>query len=284
MLTVLEALNLSTEYLDNKSIESPRLNAELFLAKILNCKRLELYLNFDRNLTENEKTTYRNFISRRGKNEPLQYITGEVEFYGIELQINNNVLIPRQETEILIDTILEVTDKDSEIKILDIGTGSGNIAIALAKNLTNARIFSIDISEKALEVARNNALQNDLETRIEFIKLDILSDSLGELSNFDIIVSNPPYVSKNDFGDLQKEIINHEPHEAITDYADGFVFFRKISEFGKNLLNNNGYLFFEAAQGQSETITEIMRENGFSEIIVKKDYAEIDRVVFGVKQ
>jgi len=284
MLTVLEALNLSTEYLDNKLIESPRLNAELLLAKVFDCKRLELYLNYDRSLNEKEKNTYRNFISRRGKNEPLQYITGDVEFYGIELQVNNNVLIPRPETEILVDTILEKVDKNRELNILDIGTGSGNIAIALAKNLSNAKVLSIDVSEKALEVARNNALQNELENRIEFIKLDILSDSLDQLSNFDNIVSNPPYVSKKDFGDLQKEIINYEPHEAVTDYDDGFVFFRKISEIGKSLLNKDGYLFFEAAQGQSETIIKIMRENGYSNIDSVKDYADIDRVIMGMKK
>ncbi len=284
MLTVLEALNLSTEYLDNKSIESPRLNAELLLAKILNCKRLELYLNYDRNLTEKEKNTYRNFISRRGKNEPLQYITGEVEFYGIELQVNNNVLIPRPETEILIDTILEKVDKERELMILDIGSGSGNIAIALAKNLTNAKIVSIDVSENALEVARNNALQNELETRIEFIRLNILSDNLEDLSNFDIIVSNPPYVSNEEFGGLQKEILDYEPHEAVTDFGDGFVFFRKISEIGKSLQNKSGYLFFEAAQGQSETIKKIMTENGYSNIDTVKDYADINRVIMGMKK
>ena len=134
MLTVLEAINLSTEYLTKKDIESPKLNAELLLAHILNCKRLDLYLSYDRPLDENETNKYRDFIKRRGKCEPLQYIIGSVEFYGLEFKVNPSVLIPRQETEILIETILETVSKENDLRILDIGTGSGIIAICLAKH------------------------------------------------------------------------------------------------------------------------------------------------------
>ena len=162
MITVLESINLSTQYLSEKGIESPRTNAELLLANIIGCKRLELYLSFDRPLGETELQKYREQIKRRGRFEPLQYITGKVEFYGLELKVNPSVLIPRPETELLVENILNQFSKEKEPIILDIGCGSGNIAIALAANLPAAKITSTDVSAEALKVAEENSERHNV--------------------------------------------------------------------------------------------------------------------------
>ena len=189
MITVLEAIKLSTDYLDKKNVESPRANAEILLAEVLNCKRLELYLSFDKPISENELSNYREFIKKRGMRIPLQYIIGFVEFYGLKIIVNQNVLIPRPETELLVEKIINDSSSNftkSNIRILDIGAGSGNISIALSKNLKNSNVLGIDISEKALEVAKQNAENNLVQNNIEFRKFDIKVDDITELGKFDI--------------------------------------------------------------------------------------------------
>ena len=237
MLTVLESLNLSADYLQKHDIESPRINAELLLASILNCKRLDLYLAFDKPLSENELEKYRNFIKRRGKFEPLQYITGSVEFYGIEIKVNPSVLIPRPETEILIDSIIGQVKTKKEISILDIGCGSGNIAIALAANISNCKVFGIDISKDALKISMENAEVNGVKNKTEFHLKDILSDDFSDLPKMDIIVSNPPYVAEDKFAALQNEIKYFEPNFAVIVFSDVYKFFKAISKSEIHLLN-----------------------------------------------
>jgi len=259
------------------------MNAELLLAHILECQRLDLYLRFNQPLNKIETDTYRDYISRRGNYEPYQYIVGDVEFYGLKFFVDKNVLIPRQETEILIETILEKYPKDEELKILDIGTGSGNIPISLAVNLPESKVISIDVSAEAIKVAEQNRELHDLKSRVGFIKSDILVDILDKYNNtFDIIVSNPPYVKKEEFGTLQKEITEFEPEIAVTDFEDGLKFYKEISKKSKILLKGNGMLFFEVGQGQAEEVKNIMLENELIDVEIQKDLSEIERVVFGV--
>lgn len=282
MLTVLESLELSTKFLQNKGIESPRLNAELLLSHILNCKRLELYLRFNQPLNSSETNTYRNYISRRGNFEPYQYIIGEVEFYGLRILVDKNVLIPRQDTEILIEAILSKYSQE-DLKLLDIGTGSGNIPITLATHLSNSKIIATDISQNAILIAEKNRKLHNMQSRIGFIKSDFINDNLDNYKNkFDIVVSNPPYVNNGEFKTLQKEITEYEPQIAVTDFSDGLKFYKVISKKSKNLLKHNGMLFFEVGKGQSEDVKNIMLDNGFTNIEIVKDFNEIDRVVFGV--
>ena len=281
MIAVLESIKLSTQFLTEKGIESPRANAEILLADILNCKRLDLYLLFDRPLTEVEIQRYREYLKRRGTFEPLQYITGKVEFYGIEILVDRSVLIPRPETELLIENIIKQYSDKNNLSILDIGSGSGNISIALAQNFPSAKITSTDISDEALKIANKNAVQNNVADRINFIKHDILEDDFNSFQSFDIIVSNPPYVSKESFSKLQKEIINFEPRSAVTDEKDGYTFFTVIAEKASKKLNDNGKLFFEIAEGQSNEVVKIMGKNNFTNIVVIKDYQRIDRIVYG---
>ena len=283
MLTVLQVLNKSTDYLEKKGIESPRMNAELLLADLLKCKRLELYLMYDRPLTEKELTEYRGYLKRRSTFEQTQYIIGTVEFYGLEFRVSPAVLIPRPETEILVETVINSVNKEDELQIMDIGSGSGNISIAIAVNLPNAYVTGIEISESAIAVAEENLKKYDLNKRVAFLNFDILRVNKDELSDFDIIVSNPPYVSKGDYDKVQKEIINYEPNFAVTDFYDGFKFYRKIISLTAQILKPSGKIFLEIAQGQSQKINEIMKENNFKEISIVQDYQKIDRVIYGVK-
>lgn len=280
MLVVLESLKLSTEFLEKKGIESPRLNAELLLAEILNCKRLDLYLKFDRPLDENEVAKYREWISRRGKFEPLQYIIGKVEFYGLQFKVTPDVLIPRPETEILVEEAIKFCKSKNGLKILDIGTGCGNIPISLSKNLSEVEIVAIDVSEKAIQVANENAELNEVKSKIQFIVSDVNNFSAGaEL--FDVVVSNPPYVSSEEYPNLQNEIIQYEPSIAVTDLNDGLRFYKVIAERSKLFLKNGSKIFLEIGKGQAEDVVKILSENNFVNIQLIKDFQQVDRIVAG---
>ena len=281
MITVLEVIKLSTEYLQKKGVEAPRANAEILLAEILKCKRLELYLSFDKPLAENEVQIYREAIRKRGLRIPLQYIVGNVEFYGLKLIVNENVLIPRPETELLVEKIINESDKSASLKILDIGVGSGNISLSILKNLPNTNVVAIDISESALEVAKQNAELNSLQDRIELKHFDIMKDDLNSLGKFDLIVSNPPYVSVNDFESLEPELKVHEPRIALTDNSNGISFYKSIIEASDQILNRPGKIYFELGMGQSMEVKNLFDQKGFSNITITKDYSGIDRIISG---
>lgn len=283
MITVLEAIKLSTEYLSKKGIDSPRINAELLLADVIKCKRLDLYLAFDRPLAEEELNKYRELIKRRASFEPLQYITGTVEFYGLELKINPSVLIPRPETELLVDNILINFSKEAELNILDIGTGSGNIPIALAYHLPNAQIIATDISAEALTLAQENASEHNLSDRIRFMQHNIVKADMDNFPLLDLVVSNPPYVSVVNYSSLQKEIKDYEPRAALTDESDGLSFYRVIAQKAFPKIKRRGKLFFEIAQGQHDDVKDLMIKNNFSNIEVVKDYQNIERIISGEK-
>ncbi|MBK9099710.1 MAG: peptide chain release factor N(5)-glutamine methyltransferase [bacterium] len=283
MITVLEAIKLSTEYLSKKGIDSPRINAELLLADVIKCKRLDLYLTFDRPLAEEELNKYRELIKRRAGFEPLQYITGTVEFYGLELKINPSVLIPRPETELLVENILNIFSKEADLNILDIGTGSGNIPITLAYHLPKAQIIATDINAEALILAKENASKYNLSDRIRFMQHDILKEDMDKFPEFDLVVSNPPYVSLESFSSLQKEIKDYEPKTAVTDGSDGLSFYRVIVQKASPKIKEGGKLFFEMAQGQYDDVKDLMIKNNFSHIEVVKDYQNIERIISGEK-
>ena len=281
MITVLEVIKLSTEYLQKKGVESPRANAEILLAEILKCKRLELYLAFDKPLAENEVQVYREAIRKRGLRIPLQYIVGNVEFYGLKLIVNENVLIPRPETELLVEKIINDSDKSNNLKILDIGVGSGNISLSISKNLPNSKVVAIDISKTALYVANQNAEINSLQDRIEFRLFDIMNDNLNSLGKFDLIVSNPPYVSENDYESLEPELKNHEPKIALTDNSNGISFYKRIIEASQPILNKTGKIYFELGIDQSAQVQEYFKQNNFTNIKITKDYSGIERIICG---
>jgi release factor glutamine methyltransferase len=282
MLTVLESIKLSTEFLEKKGIESPRLNAEILLSEILNCKRLDLYLKFDQPLKELEISKYREWIKRRGLYEPIQYIIGKIEFFGLQFRVNSSVLIPRPETEILVEEVIKYSKSKNGLKILDIGTGSGIIAIAIAKQLEDSQITAIDISQEAINLAIENAVTNEVISKLNFLMSDIKDFENNE--KFDVVVSNPPYISKEDFPSLQNEIKDYEPRIALTDSNDGLDFYKIISKRSKSLLKKDGRIYFEVGKGQADNVKRILIENDFICIRSINDYQQIERVVTGVMQ
>lgn len=274
---ILEILKLSTDYLNNKGIESPRLNTELIISKVTGISRIGLYTHFDKPLNTKEIDKIREMISRRAKFEPLQYIIGDTQFLDLNINVNSNVLIPRPETESLIEKVIE-TEKDSnkKLKILDIGTGSGCIAIALAKYYKNSEVIAADISESAIKTAKENA-ENAGINNIQFFQFDILQKK--PKSKFDIIVSNPPYISENDYNKLEKELF-YEPKNALSDGGDGFAFYRRYAEIFESILNENAKFFLEIGFGQYEKIYEIFSVTKL-QISVSKDLNGVERIVCG---
>lgn len=281
MPNVLEAIKLSADYLQKYNIESPRLNAELLLAEILNCKRFDLYLIYDKPLSNDEIIKYREFLKRRSNREPLQYIVGHLEFYGYKYFVNPSVLIPRPETELLVESVLKCYTVNDEIRIMDIGVGSGNISISLLKNLPCSAVVGIDVSDEALPVAYKNAVENHVSDKLELIKFDILQDDYKTLGKFDLIISNPPYISQEDFNNLEPELKVYEPAISLTDYANGYSFYKRIIDISEGLLNPQGKLFFEIGKGQHEIVKGMMLQNGFKGITVVKDYSQTDRIIYG---
>jgi release factor glutamine methyltransferase len=285
---VIELLNWSSEYLNEKGFENARLNAERLLGHTLNLSRVDLYLNYERPLVAGELDRFKGFLKRRLQHEPLQYILGETEFFSLRFKVNPDVLIPRPETEILVETVLQKCRQkfgvEKDIAILDIGVGSGSIAVALAQNLPAARITAIDISDASLATATENASLNEVADQIEFRLMDFFGNNLAnEFQHaFDVIVSNPPYISDAEFPKLPAEVREFEPRFALKDGADGLNSYRQIAATAPMILNLGGFVAVEVGLGQAQFVTEFFTKNGLSQIQVVPDLNSIDRVVCGV--
>lgn len=277
--TIAELINWGSGYFSEKGISSPRLNIELILSNILNCNRLDLYLNYDKPLNEAELTKLRLQASRRGKHEPLQHITGKAAFLEFEMSVNKSVLIPRAETEELVHLAIGLLKTKSIINsIIDIGTGSGCIAIAMAKAFPQASVIACDLSNESLSLAKQNA-QNYNIHNIEFVNLDIMNNIPA--LKFDLIISNPPYIPKSEISELAIDVKNYEPLNALTDDADGLSFFRRFSEIFPEMLLPEGIFCLECGFNQATIIKEIFLEAGISTEF-KKDFQGIDRFIFGL--
>ena len=266
-----------TNYLNSKSIEDSKKCIDLLLCNVLNLERIDLYIKNELPLNVFELNEIKEKIKRLVKNEPLQYVLGDVSFYGLKFYVNSNVLIPRPETEELVDLIVKENSNKSFINILDIGCGSGCIGISLAKSFPQAKCYAIDISPGAIETAKLNANANEINN-IEFYVLDILKKI--PKTKFDIIVSNPPYISTNEFNDLDKNVKDFEPRAALTDEADGLSFYRRFNEIFERMLTENGIFYFENSYEQGEKVSKIFSEKYEVETI--KDINKIERFVKGV--
>ncbi|HES58909.1 MAG: peptide chain release factor N(5)-glutamine methyltransferase [Calditrichaceae bacterium] len=295
--TLLELLNTTTQYFTDKNIDNPRLNAEELLGKILNLNRVQLYVAFERPLTDKEVSNFRELVKRRIQREPLQHILGQTEFMGYPFIVNPHVLIPRPETEILVEEVLKLQDV-SEFKnptILDIGTGSGCIAISLALEWKGSRLMAVDLSKAALETAYQNCQINNISAQMEYnqnqdndtldrltlLEHDILKPWPQSITKqFDIIVSNPPYVTNDEMKNLQPEVRDYEPQNALTDSVDGLTFYRHIFDMiaEKHELECR-YLFLEMSGSQPDKIIELARKHKFEKIEVIPDLNKIDRVL-----
>jgi len=272
--TLLEILNLSTEHLQKKCVDEPRLSSELIISHVLKIRRLDIYLQFDRILKDDEIQNIRVLLKRRSNHEPIQYILGETEFYGLKFIVNQSVLIPRHDTEILVDTAAAYIN-DRQLSVFEIGTGSGCITVSLAKKCPNINITACDISDTALELAASNAELNSAADRIRFIKLDILT-SVPD-SKYDMIVSNPPYISREIIATLDEQVKDFEPLNALTDGSDGLTFYKRINEIIPKVLNPQGSVFLEIGYGQASDIRQIFGKKSAA-IKIIKDLSGNDRV------
>lgn len=267
--------------LNNAGIEASTFEAGAVVCHSLNISRAYTFAHPEREISESEFDIVMKNIEKRCQRVPLQLITGGQEFMSMDFMVDGNVLIPRQDTEILVEKVIELRgEAGKQQRILDIGTGSGCIAVSLAANIENSEVTAVDISEAALGVAQNNALSNGVADRVKFIKSNLFS-ALPEDYTFDIIVSNPPYIPTADIDGLEPEVKCFEPMLALDGGLDGLDFYRKISEGAKKHLNANGLLAFEVGIYQADSVSHILSEDGYSNIKVVKDLSGVKRVVYG---
>ncbi|MBI3754561.1 MAG: peptide chain release factor N(5)-glutamine methyltransferase [Deltaproteobacteria bacterium] len=300
-MTIREILSWAEDCLTRYEVPDPKAEAEYLLAHALGCKRIELHLHCSGTLAFNEMQRLMDFVGRRIKREPSQYIIGEQEFWGLPFKVNKDVLIPRPETEILVEEAVEAvnckllnvncrkkqtnsisrfTVHNSQFTILDLCTGSGCIAIALAKEIPDCKVYVTDISEMALNISRENAERHGVADRITFIQGSLFEPLKGSglKEKFDLIVSNPPYISKKMMNELQPEVKDYEPQAALYGGDDGLDFYRKIIADAPAYLAKGGYLMLEMGYGQAEKIKNLIEQsNVFEDITVIKDFAGIDR-------
>ena len=270
-------LKWTRQYFGEKGVENPRLDAEVLLSHILRKDRLYLYVNFDQPLEGAELAAFRAAVKKRAARLPVAYITGEKEFMGLDFQVTPAVLIPRPDTEILIEAALKILGSADSPRILDIGTGSGAICISMLVNLPSAEAVTVDISPEAILVAKSNAERHGVSQRLTFCQGDLFNPVKGQV--FSAILSNPPYIPEADILTLTPEV-RQEPNLALAGGKDGLDFYRRIIQEGRNYLAPNGFIAMEVGIGQARQVVELAEKSGYftvSEIV--KDYGGIERVV-----
>jgi release factor glutamine methyltransferase len=295
-VTVLEAIQKSAEFLGKKNVESPRLQVELLLAHLLKMPRMKLYLNFERVLSPTETDSLRELVKRRGQREPLQHIVGSTSFCGYEIAVSRHALIPRPETELLAEfgwKFLQGREGNplpaerraedcAPYQVLDFGTGTGCVAIALAAKCPNAKIVATDISPDALALAKENATQNDVVERIGFLQGDGFA-TLPTDSKFNLIISNPPYIPSAEIETLQPEVRDFDPRAALDGGADGLDFYRMLATQAKPFLKPDGKIILEFGDGQTDAIKAIFEDEKWIVEAVKEDYSQRARILIARK-
>ena len=263
--------------------DTPRLDVELLLQKCLgDVDRIYIHMNLNKELTNEQEEKFLSMINDRLNCRPIAYIVEHREFMGLDFYVKEGVLIPRPDTETLVEEIIDLC-KDKEVNILDIGTGSGAITVSLAKYLSNANLTSFDIADIPLEIGKKNAIKNGVEEKVKFVKSDLFSAIKDKDVKFDVIVSNPPYIRKSDMNTLHTQVKDYEPYNALEGGIDGLDFYRNITKHSNLYLNKGGILAYEVGHDQAQDVAMIMKNNGYTNIYTKKDIQGIDRVVIGFK-
>ena len=274
--SVLKLLRWATAYFTEKGIDSPRLDAELLLAHVLGMDRVGVYVNHDRPLSGAELDRLRPLVKRRGQREPLQYLTGTTEFWSLPFVVSPDVLIPRPDTEVLVEEALRRAGEHG--RLLDIGTGSGVLAISLAHELPGWQVAALDISQAALDVARRNAETNGVAGRIDFLRGDLAELPGG---GYDLLIANPPYVGESEWAQLMPEVRSHEPRQALLAGEAGLACYRQLAAQAGDTLQPGGWLLVEIGFRQAEAVRELFAAAGLQELFVRRDYAGQPRVVGG---
>jgi release factor glutamine methyltransferase len=284
-VTVLEAIQKSTEFLGRKNVESPRLQTELLLAHLLKMPRMKLYLNFDRQLSAAETDGLRELVRRRGQREPLQHLVGSASFCGFEIAVSRHALIPRPETELLAELgwrFLQELEggrrgagaaEAGALTVLDFGTGTGCIAIALAAKCPGAKITALDVSAAALALAAENAAKNNVASQIEFVQGDGLAALAGPRT-FDLVISNPPYISSGEVATLEPEVRDFDPRAALDGGADGLDFYRALAAEARQRLKPGGKILLEFGDGQAGAVETIFAGENWIVEGIQEDYSQ----------
>ncbi len=272
-MPIFNILKQAEEFLTSHNITEAKLDAEVMLCDVLNIERKILPTIREKTITDEQYDLFQKYLKERAERKPIAHITGNTEFMGLKFKVSSDVLIPRQETEILVEQVNNFIKKNNSKKILDLCTGSGCIAVSVAAYNKNISVTASDISDKALNVAKENAKLNNVSNKIKFIESNIFGN-INE--KFDIIVSNPPYVTEEEYKSLEKELY-FEPKLALTADDNGLYFYRQISENAKKFLNDNGAIFLELNSNLSQEIESLFTEFGSTKII--KDYAGLNRIL-----
>ncbi|MFN3151022.1 peptide chain release factor N(5)-glutamine methyltransferase [Bremerella sp.] len=284
--TIGRLLNWTTEYLESKGSEEARLEAQLMLGHALACPKIQLYARFEEVVDDEKRAKFRELVKQRAAGKPVAYVLGTSEFYSMEFVVTPDVLIPRPETEhLVIETLdlLKGRPADQPVSILDIGTGSGIIAVTIAKHAPKASVVATDVSEMALEVARQNAAKHGVSERVEFTSGDLF-EAVPDGSLYDVIVSNPPYIAQSERPLMDAHVINHEPHVALFADEEGTLVLRRILEEAAGYLKPGGWLLLEFSPMVAKRVAKIAEDTGFYDrISIGKDLAKLDRYLVAKK-
>jgi release factor glutamine methyltransferase len=276
--TIREVLNWTRGYFEGAGIIQPRLEAEILLAHALEVDRLHLYLSPDKPLTQEERSRFRTFVQRRKSGIPLQHLIGEVTFFGLHFKVRRDALIPRPETEELLDRTLKLVPRDQPARCLDLGTGSGVIAVCLARYLPSTTVVAVDVSPDALALGVENAESNGVADRIQFIESDWYDVVEGR---FDVIVSNPPYVAAGDLESLPAGVREHEPRVALDGGEEGLECIERILGGLREHLSPGGRVLLEIGHGHGERVKSMMEQVGLREVTIERDLSGRERFAFG---
>lgn len=279
--TLWESMKWAEGLLESEKRPDAALDAKWLLRYVLNYNETQLLLNRQSILKAEDAKRYEALVTQRAQGIPLQHLTHEQEFMGLSFYVNEHVLIPRQDTETLIEALVTMSKEKKLTSGIDIGTGSGCIGISLAHYIPTLQMTLIDVSKEALKVATKNVETYDLVNRITLLESDLLTAYQG--GQVDLIVSNPPYIALKDMEELMIEVKEYEPHLALTDYGDGLYFYREISKRAKDYLNPDGIIAYEIGYDQGEAVMQILRDEGYTQIALYQDLAGKDRVVIGRK-
>ncbi len=278
--TILDIINWGKTFFESKNVDSPRLSVELILCHVLGNSRMELYTKFDKPLNDEELKKIKEAAIERAKGKPLQHLIGKTSFIDYEIKCSADALIPRPETEFLADWAIKDFSGCDVHNILDIGTGSGCIAIAMADNFKSAKVFAIDVSTEALKLAKENAESNKIDN-IYFKNIDILEQT-AKHNKFEIIISNPPYIPIDEYHTLESVVKDHEPKISLTDGKDGMTFYKRYSEIFGEMLTDEGCFYLEIGHNQAEAVNSLFSSKGYKTEL-KKDLAGIYRMIKGKK-
>lgn len=274
--TVRRVLDFTRGHFEKHDVDAPRLTAELLLAHVLGCQRVRLYMDLERPLTKDELAAYRALLQRRVAGEPTQYLVGHKEFYGRRFVVDARVLVPRGETELLVEAALQAIAREAPVRVLDLCTGSGCIAVTIAAERPRVSVWAVDRMPGALEVARDNAARLGVDGRVTFFEGDLFAPLPAD-ARFDVIVSNPPYVARDALPGLQREV-QREPREALDGGPDGLDFMRRIAADAKAWLKAGGLLALEIGDEQGRAVEALLRDAGYTDVRIEQDLARLDRL------